>query len=63
MFSKLSNIAALTMMSTAAMAHPGHDHGAADANTIHFVFAVSVIAVVVIGGIALFKRAQKQKNN
>lgn len=64
MLSKLSSVAVATaVFSTAVLAHPGHDHAAAESNTIHFIFAASLAIACIVGGVALFKQSKKSQKN
>lgn len=59
---KLVTAIILLTYSLYSSAHPGHDHSAADATAIHFVFAASIVSIIVIAAYLAFKTYTKAKD-
>ncbi len=56
-----TQLALLTaLLSTGAMAHPGHDHGHVLSDPIHFLTALAIAGVVVVG--VFVARSKKAKH-
>lgn len=49
----------LMLLSTAAVAHPGHDHGSWESPLIHALFYCSILAI----GVAAVARVIKARRN